>query len=291
MKIALLGKGGQVGWELHPRLAKLGDVKAAGHDDVDISQPSQLRAWLRWVKPDCIVNAAAYTAVDRAESEPDLARAINATAPAVMAEEARHCGALLVHYSTDYVFDGKKQGPYDETDAPNPLGIYGSTKLEGEQAVRSSGCRHTIFRVSWVYGARGRNFLLTMLRLATERSELRVVDDQVGAPTWSRTIAETTAHYLDSCSDAESDLFHLTAAGSATWFQFADAIIQRTRDQRTKTPNVIPIATEEYPTPARRPMNSRLDTSRLRGVLQIEFPAWEQDLRDCLSELTQDRHP
>jgi dTDP-4-dehydrorhamnose reductase len=291
VKIALLGKNGQVGWELRPLLARLGDVTAAGRDDLDISQPAALRAWLRQVRPDCIVNAAAYTAVDRAESEPDLARAINASAPAVMAEEAKRCGAFLVHYSTDYVFDGTKPAAYTELDAPNPLGVYGSTKLEGEQALQSSGCRHVIFRVSWVYGTRGRNFLLTMLKLAAERPELRVVNDQVGAPTWSRTIAQTTTQYIKRGFDDGSGLFHLSASGSASWFEFAEAIIHRTRHLRKNLPGIIAIPSQEYPTPARRPMNSRLDTSRLRRLLNVALPAWEEALSECVAELTQDPRP
>ena len=233
-----------------------------------------------------MVNAAAYTAVDRAEKEPALAHAINAVAPAVMAEEMRRLGGLLVHYSTDYVFDGDTDGAYTEEDIPKPLNVYGHSKLAGEQAIVSSGCEHLIFRTSWVYGARGANFLLTMLRLAAERSELKLVDDQVGAPTWSRDIARATATVLAAgggLADARG-LFHLSAAGHTTWFNFARAIFAAGL-QGARAPHLIPISAEQYGAPALRPRNSRLDSRRLREAFGIEMPDWQFSLHQCLAAM------
>jgi dTDP-4-dehydrorhamnose reductase len=278
VKLLLTGAAGQVGWELAPRLAALGEVVAPERGSLDLADAGGLRACVRAARPDVIVNAAAYTAVDRAESEPGLAFAVNAAAPGVLAEEAKRLGALLVHYSTDYVFDGTKPAPYVEDDPPNPLSVYGRSKLEGERAIRASGCRRLILRTTWIYAGRGRNFLLTMLRLAAERPELRVVDDQRGAPTWARDIAVATTTLLGNPPEG---LFHLAAGGATTWCGFARAIMQRAG---LATP-VHAIATSEYPTPARRPANSVLDCGRLRAAAGIVMPAWEEGLAGCLAGL------
>lgn len=278
MRLLLTGRNGQVGAELEPRLARLGELVALGRSELDLSDPVAIRARAREVRPDVIVNAAAYTAVDRAESEPELASAINGVAPGVLAEEAKRLDALLVHYSTDYVFDGTKAGPYTEEDVPNPLSVYGRSKLEGERAVRASGCRHLILRTSWVYASRGHNFLLTMLRLGAERPELRVVGDQRGAPTWARDIADATVRLL---ADPPAGLFHLTAAGATTWYGFACEIMRLAG----LTPLVHPIRSDEYPAAARRPANSVLDTGRLRAAAGIVMPAWDESLVRCLAEI------
>jgi dTDP-4-dehydrorhamnose reductase len=277
VKILLTGPTGQVGWELAPRLGALGEVVALDRPALDLADGDAIRARVRDLRPDVIVNAAAYTAVDRAESEPDRANAINATAPGVLAEEAKSLGALLVHYSTDYVFDGTKAVPYTEDDAPNPLSVYGRTKLDGERAIQASGCRHLILRTGWVYASRGHNFLLTMLRLGAERSELRVVDDQRGAPTWARDIAEATVALL---AKTPNGLFHLTAAGETTWHGCACEIMRLAG----LTPVVHRIRTAEYPTAARRPASSVLDNARLRAVAGIVMPAWEESLARCVAQ-------
>jgi len=275
LKILLTGRNGQVGWELERSLAPLGQVIATDLATLDLADADATRRAVRAAKPDVIVNAAAYTAVDKAESERDLAHAINATAVGVLAEETKRLGALLVHYSTDYVFDGTKPSPYVEDDAPNPVNVYGASKLAGERAVQASGCGYLILRTSWVYGPRGSNFLLTMLRLARERPELQVVDDQIGAPTSSLAIARATAQLLRR---GAGGLYHLTAAGAVTWCGFARAILARAG---IATP-VRAIRTEDYPTPARRPRNSRLDCSRLRKDFDVALAPWE----DQLSEVT-----
>ena len=277
MKILLTGRNGQVGWELERSLAPLGQVIATDLATLDLADADATRLAVRAAKPDVIVNAAAYTAVDKAESERDLAHAINATAVGVLAEETKRLGALLVHYSTDYVFDGTKPSPYVEDDAPNPVNVYGASKLAGERAVQASGCGYLILRTSWVYGPRGSNFLLTMLRLARERPELQVVDDQFGAPTSSLAIARATAQLLRR---GAGGLYHLTAAGAVTWCGFARAILARAG---IATP-VRAIRTEDYPTPAKRPRNSRLDCSRLRKDFDLALAPWE----DQLSEVTCD---
>ncbi|HEY6896546.1 MAG TPA: dTDP-4-dehydrorhamnose reductase [Rhodocyclaceae bacterium] len=276
-RILLTGANGQVGWELKTSLAPLGEVVALDRQALDLAEPDRIVAVVRDLKPALIVNAAAYTAVDRAEGEPALAQAINGRAPGILAEEAKRLGARLVHYSTDYVFDGRKDQPYSEADATAPLNVYGETKLAGEDAIRAVGAEHLILRTSWVYGRRGQNFLLTMQRLAKEREELRVVADQIGAPTWSRTIAAATAQTL-AHKDRPCGLFHLTAGDSTSWHGFAAAILA----QAGYRGRLQPITSAEYPLPARRPMNSRLDCSRLRA-LGIKLPTWQQALAECLS--------
>jgi dTDP-4-dehydrorhamnose reductase len=253
---------------------------------MDLANPDEIRSVIRETRPDLIINSAAYTAVDKAESEPDLAMLINGIAPGVMAEEAEKIGAAIIQYSTDYVFDGVKDGIYTENDVPNPLNVYGKTKLAGEEAVRAAGNNHLVFRTSWVYGARGKNFLQTMLRLAKERDEIRIVDDQYGAPTWSRTIAETTAYIIGQHSNRNSGkvdfrdvagIYHLTAQGATTWFEFAETIFENARSNR---PRLLPITTEEYPVPAPRPKNSRLSCDLLMSRF-CRLPDWKAALRLC----------
>lgn len=289
MNILLTGRNGQVGWELQRALLPLGRVAAFGHAELDLTAAAAVRRRLDAVQPDVIVNAAAYTAVDKAEGEAHLAHAINAAAPALLAQEAKQRGALLIHYSTDYVFDGAKAAPYVETDPPHPLGAYGRGKLAGEEGIRAAACDHLIFRTSWVYSSRGSNFLRTILRLAAEREELRVVADQIGAPTWARLIAEATAHALKQSMQErksatfKSGLFHLTAAGETSWHGFACAIVEGCGGLRVKT--VTPIATAEYPLPAARPANSRLDTAAFRARFGLALPDWETCLQLCLEEI------
>ena len=270
-RILLIGANGQVGWELRRTLAPAGEVKAFDRYGLDLAEAPPLAAAVRALQPDVIVNAAAYTAVDKAESERDLAFAVNATAPRVLAEEAKRTGAMLIHYSTDYVFDGDKGSPYTEDDPTRPINVYGESKLAGERAIQASGCRHLILRTSWVYGPRGKNFFLTMRRLAKERSELRVVDDQVGAPTSSVAIADATPQLLAKGTEG---LYHMTAAGETTWCGFAREILKRAG---LATP-VVGIPTKDYPTPARRPRNSRLDCSRLKAAAGIELAPWTEQL-------------
>jgi dTDP-4-dehydrorhamnose reductase len=291
MRILIMGKNGQVGWELQRTLACLGEVMALDRQMMDLARPESVKATIREIKPNLIVNAAAYTAVDKAESEPELAMAVNGIAPGIMAEEAKRLGALLVHYSTDYVFDGTKTLPYTEEDRPNPLNVYGRTKLVGEQAIQAVGGAHLIFRTSWVYGNRGKNFLLSVLRLASERDELRIVDDQVAAPTWSRMIAETTALALAPClsgmpnrvSESElSGVYHLTAGGKTSWFGFAKAILHRS--QLSTSPKLTPIPSSGYPLPAKRPANSMLSNGKLLQAFRLNNPDWDVGLSLCLQE-------
>ncbi|WP_298437543.1 dTDP-4-dehydrorhamnose reductase [Ottowia sp.] len=295
MKILLLGKNGQVGWELQRSLAPLGELVALDRQGApglvgDVSDLDGLAATVRALQPQLIVNAAAHTAVDKAESEPDLARRLNAEAPAVLAREAAACGALLVHYSTDYVFDGSGERPWREGDATGPLGVYGRTKLEGEQAIAASGCRHLILRTSWVYAARGGNFAKTMLRLARERERLTVIDDQWGAPTGAELIADVTAQAAAQLRQApgKAGLYHLAAAGATTWFEYAKYVLaQAQRAQpaiEMKVTEVAPIATRDYPTPARRPHNSRLDCTRLQAAFDLRLPPWQDGVRRMLAE-------
>ena len=289
-RILIVGNAGQLGRELERLFAGIGPIIAVDRESVDLADADQTRALVRRAAPDIILNAAAYTAVDRAESERDLAYAINAQAPRVLAEEARERNALLVHYSTDYVFDGSKPGPWTETDAPNPLNVYGASKLAGEQAVESIGGKHLIFRTSWVYGPHGNNFLLTMLRLAGERDRLSIVDDQIGAPTTSICLARATHAVVTGVlagrfGDPQdwSGLYHMTSAGSVSWFGFAQAIFARAATLLgVKAPALTPIATKDYPTPAARPRNSVLSNAKLQARFGVELPQWESALEDVL---------
>jgi len=296
MKILLLGKNGQVGWELQRSLAPLGELVACDFDSpqplrADFAQPESLAALVRAVRPDVIVNAAAHTAVDKAECEPELARALNATAPGVLAREAAALGAVLVHYSTDYVFDGSGHTPRDERALTGPLSVYGRTKLEGEQLVSGSGCRHLILRTSWVYSARGGNFARTMLRLAAEREELKVIDDQIGAPTGAELLADVTAHALRAvdADPARCGLYHCAAAGETSWHGYARFVIEWAR-ARGHALMVAPdavhtVSTRDYPTAAARPLNSRLDTRRLQQTFGLVLPPWQQGVERMLSEV------
>ncbi len=290
--ILLTGATGQVGWELRRSLASLGQVVAPGRNVIDLAQPQRLAAAIRQFRPSLIVNAAAYTAVDRAESEPELARAINAESVSVLAREAARLKITLVHFSTDYVFDGKKPGAYTEVDSPRPLGVYGQTKYDGELAIRASGAEHLIFRSSWVYGQRGHNFLLTMQRLARERETVGVVDDQVGAPTWVRLIAEGTAQVLAlwlspgaSAADRRelSGIYHMTCQGQTSWHGFAQAIFDDLRPRSGKVARLTAIKTADYPLPARRPANSVLSGDRLLHTFGVSLPHWPNALNLCLS--------
>lgn len=296
-KILLTGKNGQVGWELQRTLATLGEVIALDRHGLDLANPDSIRRAVREHKPNLIVNAAAYTAVDKAEEESDLAMVVNGTAPGILAEEAKRLGAALIHYSTDYVFDGNKDGPYTEDDVPNPLNVYGRTKLAGEQAIQAVGAPHLIFRTSWVYGMRGKNFLLTILRLAKERDELRVVNDQIGAPTWCRMITEATAqilaqiyspmvHHSSPIADI-SGIYHLTAGGQTSWHGFAKAIVELASalTPSPKAVRLIPVGSDQYPTPARRPRNSLMSNRKLMVSFDITMPFWTVSLERCLSEM------
>ena len=294
--ILLTGKSGQVGWELERTLQPLGKIVACDRHALDLANPDSIRAVIRDVRPALIVNPAAYTAVDKAESELELAMAINGVAPGIMAEEAKRLGAALIHYSTDYVFDGAQQEPYGEDDAPNPINAYGKSKLAGEQAIQAVGAPHWILRTSWVYGLRGKNFLLTIRRLAQERSELRVVNDQFGAPTWSRMIAESTAQALAKCAGpraefapalaGRSGVFHLSASGRTTWCGFARAIVDALGTaEEFKCQRVTAISTPDYPTPAPRPANSSLATRKLTAQLGIHACDWRVALGLCLGDL------
>ncbi|WP_345061015.1 dTDP-4-dehydrorhamnose reductase [Acidovorax lacteus] len=294
MRILLLGKGGQVGWELQRSLAPLGEVTALDHDSTDFcgdfTRPDELAASVRALAPQVIVNAAAHTAVDKAESEPDLARTINATAPGVLAEAAARSGAWLVHYSTDYVFDGGGERPWREGDTPAPLSVYGRTKLEGECAIQASGCQHLILRTSWVYAARGGNFAKTMLRLAQERERLTVIDDQWGAPTGAELLADVTAHAVRHLlrSPQDGGLYHLVAQGETTWNRYARFVIEQARALRPDLPwkvsEVAPVPTSAFPTPAVRPHNSRLSTDKLQSTFGLRLPRWEEGVARMLQE-------
>lgn len=299
MKLLLLGRNGQVGWELQRSLAPLGELIAldrqgdAGGQGLcgDLSRLDELARTVRALRPDVIVNAAAHTAVDKAESEPDQARLLNALAPQVLAREAAQTGALLVHYSTDYVFDGSGSAARTETEATAPLSVYGSSKLEGEQLIQASGCRHLIFRTSWVYAARGGNFAKTMLRLAQEREALSVIDDQWGAPTGADLIADVTAHAIRHLQRQPGDqgLYHLVAGGETTWHAYASHVIARARelapDRPWKVQRIAAVPTSAFPTPAQRPHNSRLNTDRLQQTFGLRLPHWQAGVDRMLQEI------
>ncbi|MGP8250940.1 MAG: dTDP-4-dehydrorhamnose reductase [Terracidiphilus sp.] len=292
-RILIVGSAGQLGVELQKSFAGAGTITAVDLPTVDITNAPQFRAFIRETNPDVILNAAAYTDVDRAESQPELAHAVNAEAPRIMAEESRRLNALLVHYSTDYVFDGSKTGPWVETDTPNPLSMYGASKLAGEQAVESVGGKTLIFRTSWVYGSHGKNFLLTMLRLGQERDQLSIVDDQIGAPTTSSELAAAThsivsgilgGKFGDSASWA--GLYHMTCSGSTSWFGFAEAIFTRASQlMGAKAPELTPILTSAYPTPATRPHNSVLSNEKLKTRFGVALASWESALDDVFDAL------
>ena len=287
LKILISGKTGQVAVELQKHLAGLGELIVLGRDVLDLSQPDQIRAQVRAHKPDLLIIAAAHTAVDQAENEPELAFAINAIAPGVFAEEAAALGIPLIHYSTDYVFDGSKPAPYTEDDATNPLGVYGKSKLAGELAIAASGAQHLILRTSWVYSTHGKNFLLTMQRLLQERSELRVVADQIGAPTWAGTIAQSTRALIERWQSGDAaawGTYHLTASGETSWFGFTQAIAGHLTAQGKACATLEPIPASAYPTPAARPQNSRLDCSKLAREWGVAQPDWEAALSACLAE-------
>lgn len=286
MKILLIGRHGQVAQALQRSLAPLGDLCVLGSEQLDLQDVAAIRREVRALRPALIVNAAAHTAVDLAQSEPEQAFAINATAPGVLAEEAAALGAPLIHYSTDYVFDGSKPVPYLESDAPNPLGVYGQSKLAGERAIQTVGGQHLILRTSWVYSTQGRNFLLTMQKLLAERDELKVVNDQIGAPTWAASIAEATAALVrrwQAGAPGAWGLYHFSAGGETSWFGFAEAIAAHLAEQNRLRARLLPIPSSDYPTPAPRPLNSRLDCSRLQREWGVALPGWRDALGQCLA--------
>ena len=295
MKILLLGKDGQVGWELQRALAPLGELRACGRAEADLSEPESLRGLVRAFAPDIIVNAAAYTAVDKAEDDEVAARICNAVAPGVLAEEAAACGAWLVHYSTDYVFDGSKKGAWVETDAVNPLSVYGHTKYDGEQRIRASGAKHLILRTSWVFAPRGGNFAKTMLRLAKERETLSVVADQYGAPTGAELLADATALVLHRISSMRGDArslvgtYHLAASGNTTWHAYAQYVLAQAQAHgavlKAGTDSVQPIASSAFPTPAVRPANSRLDCTKFCASFGLVLPDWRHHVNRLVAEL------
>jgi dTDP-4-dehydrorhamnose reductase len=304
--ILLIGTNGQVGRALNSTLPRMGEVTALDRQRLDLTQPEEIRRAIRNFHPAFIVNAAAYTAVDKAESEEIVARAINAEAPAVMAQEAKKIGAALIHFSTDYVFDGSKTTPYDEDDPANPQNVYGRTKLEGERAIQASGAVHLIFRTAWVYATKGQNFLLTILRLATQREELRIVRDQIGAPTLNNAIAGATTNILAQIFDTDggpfsladvSGIYHMTAGGETTWYDFAIAVLEEATRSPAAYPwfaaatsnlpllarRVIPITANEYPTPARRPPYSVLSNARLNRTFSLQLPDWQKQLHSVFA--------
>ncbi|GKT22010.1 dTDP-4-dehydrorhamnose reductase [Acidovorax sp. SUPP3334] len=295
MNVLLFGKGGQVGWELQRSLSVLGTVTALDHDSTDhcgnFADPSGIVETVRALRPDVIVNAAAHTAVDKAESEPELARTLNATTPGVLAQEAARIGAWLVHYSTDYVFDGSGDRPWVEGDMPAPLSVYGHTKLEGETLIRESGARHLILRTSWVYAARGGNFAKTMLRLAQERDRLTVIDDQWGAPTGADLIADVTAHAIRHLQQRPEDagLYHLVASGETNWHAYAKYVLAQAAlggdAMKIVAKEVAAVPTSSFPTPAVRPHNSRLDTRRLQSTFGLVLPHWQTGVSRMLAEI------
>jgi dTDP-4-dehydrorhamnose reductase len=295
MKILLFGKSGQVGWELQRSLTPLGELIALDVDSRqqcgDFTRLDDMAQTVRAIAPDVIVNAAAYTAVDKAESEPELVRTINVLAPGILAREARKLGSWLIHYSTDYVFDGSGSKPWVETDPTGPLSVYGLTKLEGEEAIRASGCHHLIFRTSWVYAARGGNFARTMLRLAQERERLTVVDDQIGAPTGADLLADVTAHAIRTALQQPelSGLYHLVAGGETSWHGYACYVLNLARqagiELKVDAESVIPVPTSAFPLPARRPLNSRLDASKLQTTFDVRLPLWQIGVARMVEEI------
>lgn len=309
MKILLFGKGGQVGWELQRSLAPLGELVALDFDSTDycgdFTNLEGLHATVRAIRPDVIVNSGAHTAVDKAESEPELVRTINALAPAALAQAAMACGAWLVHYSTDYVFDGSGSTPWLESDTPAPLSVYGRTKLEGEQLIQASGCQHLIFRTSWVYGARGGNFAKTMLKLAQERETLKVIDDQIGAPTGAELLADVTAHAIrralapgstgsgtasmnNSISPVISGIYNLVASGEISWFGYAKEVVALANNTKLATKLVVKsidaVPSSAFPSAAQRPLNSRLNTSKLQTTFNLKLPHWKPGVARMLTE-------
>ncbi len=294
LRILLTGRDGQLGRELNRSLAKLGEVTATGHEELDLTSDYAIGDVVHEVRPQLIVNAAAYTAVDKAESEPDFAHRINAEAVATLAAAAKSVGAAVIHYSTDYVFDGSKETPYVETDRPHPLSVYGKSKLDGEKALAAAGVPYLILRTSWVYGGEGKNFLLTILRLAMERPELRVVNDQIGAPTWSRDIATATASIVDrwhheKFTTAKSGVYHITAAGKTSWFGFAEEAVRlramSPAAQGIKFARLVPIPSSDYPTPAERPKNSQLDCTKLARKFDCSLPKWKTSVAAVMRTL------
>lgn len=292
--ILLTGVNGQVGWELQRALPACGHVIALTRDQFDLSAPDVMRAAIRHHQPDIIINPAAYTAVDKAESEPELAMAVNGIAPGIMAEEAGKLGALLIHFSTDYVFNGRKAESYSESDGTDPRSVYGKTKLAGEDAIRSVGCKHLILRTSWVYGVHGGNFVKTVLRLANERDTLRIVADQFGAPTSASLLANSTARILQQCDAIDFDenrygLYHLTAGGRTSWYHYAEEIVRLARlydeSLRDKKLTIEGIPTSGCPLPAPRPANSVLETTKIRECFGLNLPQWQDDLVECVRQL------
>jgi dTDP-4-dehydrorhamnose reductase len=288
MKILLTGKNGQVGWELNRSLSSLGTIFAMDRNGMDLSKPETLAPIIQKIRPDIIINAAAYTAVDKAESEPELAMIVNGVAPGVIAEEAKKVGAAMIHYSTDYIFDGKATHPYKEEDSTCPLSVYGKSKLVGEKAVVQAGIPHFILRTGWVYSLRGSNFLLTMQKLAETRKQIRVVGDQTGAPTWARSIAEVTARILVESRSTKipflfpySGVFHMSCGGETSWFGFAEKIFELS--ELSGCTQVVYIPTIEYTTPAERPRYSLLSNEKLKQVFHHKMPQWQDALQDCLS--------
>lgn len=302
LKIVIVGRNGQLAWEASQRFQGLGETICLGRPELDLTDIEGVRAEIRRIKPSVLVNTAAYTAVDQAESEPAVAMKINSGAPAAMAEEMKRLGGLLITYSTDYVFDGKKASPYSEVDPTAPLNVYGASKLSGEKAIEAVGGSHLIFRTSWVYAARGKNFLKTILRLAAARPELRIVDDQIGAPTWSRDLANATRKIIEqlaaqSASSRNSigetlgerrGIYHMTAAGSVSWYGFAAAILDEMKNRNLSKgalANIVPIPASEYPTPAARPQNSRLCNDKLKNAFGVALPPWRASLTAVMDEL------
>jgi len=307
LQIVIVGRNGQLAWELRQELASLGAVCCVGRPEIDLTDLNSVRTGIGRLQPDVLINAAAYTAVDQAESEPEAAMKANAEAPRVLAEEAKKLGALFITYSSDYVFDGTKATPYMESDKPNPLNVYGASKLAGDRAVEAVGGAYLILRTSWVYGARGKNFLSTILKLASEREELRIVDDQVGAPTWSREIARATGQIIahlavETCLSGGERLaeqlgerrgiYNLTAGGSVSWCGFAMAIVEEAGKEgmsQGRLARIVPIPASQYPTPARRPHNSRLSNEKLRQLFGVSLPSWRESLACVMGEIVEQR--